>query len=271
MQLIGQKNNLEIINKWEILPQFIIITGEVHTGKTNLVLYLCKKFGLSYVLMKNGINDVRKLIDIMKPNSKVLYHFKDFDNASIRAKNALLKITEEPIPGVYIVITGGSQLKTLESRGRKIVMEPYSSFEVIQYMKPYFDNEKLCMDLYKAGLNTPAKVELNRKYEALEPLLQYTQEIFNKITYLSIDDVIFMLNKFQSRYNEGVDACLLFLNMLISIIETSILENQFYSYYDILHILLDSRRSLLKEPTLNRKFLLYRTSYKIYLLGVIKQ
>lgn len=138
MQLIGQESNLDIISKWQTLPQFIIITGDKHTGKTHLTLYLCQQYNLQYVLMKNGINDIRKLLDVMKPNSNTLYHFKNFDSASIRAKNSLLKITEEPLPGNYIVITGGSQLKTLESRGRKLIMAPYSKDLMISYLQKYF-------------------------------------------------------------------------------------------------------------------------------------
>lgn len=44
MQLIGQKSNLDIINKWETLPQFIIIQGDKHTGKSYLALYLSSIF-----------------------------------------------------------------------------------------------------------------------------------------------------------------------------------------------------------------------------------
>ena len=121
-----------------------------------------------------------------------------------------------------------------------------------------------------AGFNTPAKVETYKQYEHIEPLLNYTYDIFGKITYLTVDDIIVMLHSFESKY-EGVDACLLFLTMLINIIESNIKTKHFYSYYDILNILIQSRKSLVREPTLNRKFLLYRTFYNIYLLGVVKQ
>lgn len=270
MLLIGQKSNLEMINKWNSLPQFVIIKGDEHTGKSYLNLYLCQKFGLHYTRMNNGIGDVRKLLDIMQPDSNVLYHFKDFHTASIRAKNSLLKITEEPIRGNYIVITGSTQLKTLQSRGREIVMSPYSRDEMIEYMSRYYSDITLRDRLYVAGFNTPAKVEIYKQYEHIEPLLNYTYEIFDKLTFLSIDEIIFMLHRFESRYDK-VDACLLFLNMLINIVEYNIKEKHFYSYYNILSILIKSKQSLMYEPTLNRKFLLYRTFYDIYLLGVVKQ
>lgn len=79
-----------------------------------------------------------------------------------------------------------------------------------------------------------------------------------------------MLRRFETRYNEGIDPCLLFLSMLINIIETDLKQKQFYSYYNILDTLMTAKQSLEREPTLNRKFLLYKTFYNIYLLGVIK-
>ena len=98
MQLIGQKNNLELIENWSSLPNFIIIQGDEHTGKSYFTLYLCNKFGLRYNKVKNGVNNVRSVIDLMGRDSKMLFHFDNFDSASIQAKNALLKITEEPVP-----------------------------------------------------------------------------------------------------------------------------------------------------------------------------
>lgn len=270
MLLIGQKTNLELINRWDTLPQFMIIKGDKHTGKSYLTLYLCQKFGLHYTRMNNGIGDVRKLLDIMQPDSNVLYHFKDFHTASMRAKNALLKITEEPIRGNYIVITGGTQLKTLESRGRELVMSPYSQDEMVEYMTPYYNDSGLRNRLYIAGFNTPAKVEMYKKYEHIESLLNYVFDIFDKLTFLSIDEIIFMIHRFETKYDD-IDACLLFLNMLINVIEYNINVKHFYSYYNILNILIKNKQNLIYEPTLNRKLLLYRTFYDIYLLGVVKQ
>lgn len=264
MQLIGQKNNLDIINKWNTLPQFLIIQGDSYTGKTSLVLYLCQKYNVHYIKMNNSINSVRGLLSSMVKDSNTLYHFKDFDKASIQAKNALLKITEEPVPGNYIVITGSAQLKTLESRARRIIMEPYNDFEVKQYMTQYYESS-IIQDLYKCGINTPGKAYQYREYEHIKQLCIYVKEIFEKITHLTVDDIIVMLGRFEIRY-ENLDACLLFLNMLINYIDYNIRTKHYYSYYAILQILIEGKTSLVKEPTLNRKFLLYRIFYNIYLL-----
>ena len=43
MQFVGQEANLKIIDKWSKLPNFIIIQGDEHTGKTYLTKYICEK------------------------------------------------------------------------------------------------------------------------------------------------------------------------------------------------------------------------------------
>lgn len=263
MQLIGQKNNLELIEKWNSLPNFIIIQGDEHTGKSYFTLYLCNKFGLRYNKVKNGVNNVRSVIDLMGRDSKMLFHFDNFDSASIQAKNALLKITEEPVPGNYIVITGGPQIKTLESRARKIVMEPYILDEVSDFMDMHFKTAQKNL-LFDAGINTPAKIQYYKKYEHINDLLNYAYDIFNCITYIDDSHIIPMLSMFEDRYdNDSIDACLLFLNMLINIIETNIKFKKYFSYHEILHILLDAKKSLVREPTLKRKMLLFKTFNKI--------
>lgn len=255
--------NLDLINSWDKMPQFLIIQGPKNTGKTTLLLHLCKKFNLNYVKMKNGINDIRNLLDVMAKNSNTVYHFKDFDSASIRAKNALLKITEEPIEGNYIVVTGSTQIKTLESRAQKLVMNSYSQSEMVDYMSKYFTNFEFAKRLYCAGINTPSKVEKYHSYENLEPLLSLAYSVFDNITQITLDMCVELTSKFDSKSGE-YDAVHLFLTMLIGIIENEILTKQLYSYYDILMVLVSAKNVLEKDATINRKFVLYRTMYSLF-------
>ena len=260
MQVIGQKTNIDLINSWKQMPQFTIIQGDRNTGKTTLVLYICEHFNLKYVKMKNGVNDVRQLVKYMTVNSNTVYHFKDFDKASIQAKNALLKITEETPMGNYIIITGSNQIKTLESRARKLVMSAYTIEEMSSFMQNYYENFQTQRHLYIAGINTPSKVIKYSKYEPILSLLDYAFEIFYKITYLNEDDSVIAVSKFDSKYDD-IDACMLFLTMLIHIIEYNLKEKGVYDYYDILNILISAKESLERDVTLNRKFVLYRVFY----------
>lgn len=264
MQIVGQKSNLELINSWSEMPNFIIIKGDRNTGKTTLALAMCEKFNMHYVKMKNGVNDVRELIKLMAPNSNTVYHFKDFDKASIQAKNALLKITEETPVGNTIIITGSTQIRTLESRARKLVMGAYSLEEMRPYMQKYIQAFDTQQKLYYAGINTPSKVEKYCKYEQLEQLLNFAYQVFNKITMLEDMDCISIMSSFQSKKEKDeIDTVLLFLSMLIHIIETNILNKQQYDFYKILNVLISAKESIEKDYTLNKKFILFRTFYTL--------
>lgn len=267
MQLVGQKQIMDIIDKWEELPNFLIIQGPRHYGKTYLLIYLCKKFGLHYVKMKNNVSDVRELISLMKKDSNTLYHFKDFDSASLQAKNALLKITEEPKQGNYIAITGNTQIKTLESRAKKLIMAPYVEQDMVLYMNKYFDdlNDEQKRKLYLSGIDTPAKIEYYSKCEQLYEIQSFADNIFNKLTYINALDCMDIYNKFDSKY-DTIDNAILFLNMLIKIIENNILDKQFYHYYEILNIIIDGKEKLERDKTLNRKFMIYRIFFQINLM-----
>ena len=263
MQLIGQENNLKIIDSWDNLPPFVIIQGDEHMGKNYLVLYLCKKYGLYYNKMSNKVEDIRDLLRKMVAGSKMVYHFDNFHTASLAAKNALLKITEEPKEGNYIIITGGPQLKTLESRARRIVMNPYSEAEIKQFMRAYYPDEHLQDMLLECGINSPAKVEYYKKYDKIEGISQFAIDIANKITYISPDIVIGMMRRFENRY-EDIDAYLLFIVMLINVLENKIKTSGYYSYEKYIPILVEGKNALLRTPSLKRKMLVFNMFYKIY-------
>lgn len=268
LKFIGQASNLDIINSWKELPQFLIIQGDAHTGKNYFVLYLCKKFGLKYNLVGNSVKNVRALVKDMSPNSNTVYHFDNFDKATLQAKNALLKITEEPMPGNYIIITGGPQIKTLESRARRIIMAPYTLDEITEFMGESFGTSDYKNKLYYAGINTPAKVNFYKDYDKLETLLYFTYDIFDKITYISPATYIPLIKRFEDRYDKDtIDACMLFLDMLISIIEYNIKTKHRYSYINILNRLIQSKQDLTRETTLKRKMLLFKTFYDIQVLN----
>lgn len=267
MQFIGQKSNLELIDKWTDLPSFTIIQGDEHTGKQYLLLYLCEKFKLNYYKADVSVNAIRTMIEKMIPNSKTVYHLDNFDKASLAAKNALLKITEEPLYGNYIVVTGGPQLKTLESRAVRILMAPYSEEEVFEYMQPYFLDKTVQKAMFEVGINSPAKVYFYKEYEKIEGIINFAKEVASRITALHPDFIIEMMGRFEDRYDNKIDAYMLFLNILINILENKIIEQHYYSYMSILTVLLNGKRSLLKQPTLKRKMLLFKMFYTIYTIN----
>ena len=60
--LVGQKDNMTIIDKWETLPQFLIIQGDQHTGKSFFAKYLAQRFDLMYKSTDVKVSEVRDVI-----------------------------------------------------------------------------------------------------------------------------------------------------------------------------------------------------------------
>ena len=283
--LIGQKENMDIINNWKSLPQFLIIQGDKHMGKTFLAKYLSQKYDLMYRDISVKVENIRKMIAEMKPGARMVYHFKDLDRASKEAQNSLLKVTEEPKNENYIIITGGPQLKTLESRAKKILINPYSKEEVLNYMKTfelygiknsdietesigYIPDLELQNNLIESGINSPAKAYYYKDYEKIGAILDFSKTITNEITYLPYEDILWIMSRFETQVNKnesGLDVFLLFLNLLITNLENKLKNNKRYSYKNQIEILLNCKNLLTEHPDLNRKMLIYDTFYQIYL------
>ena len=87
MQFIGQKENMEMINKWTSLPNFLIIQGDQHMGKRYLTIWLAEKFNLSYRELNKSVASIRDTIAKLRSNDNILYHLDNFESASLAAKN----------------------------------------------------------------------------------------------------------------------------------------------------------------------------------------
>ena len=80
------------------------------------------------------IDDVRRTIEYAYSyTAPTVYIFRNTDDMSVGAKNALLKVVEEPPNNAYFIMTVhniDNMLGTIRSRGTVIKMEPYSMQEL---------------------------------------------------------------------------------------------------------------------------------------------
>ena len=80
------------------------------------------------------IDDVRRTIEYAYSyTAPTVYIFRNADDMSVGAKNALLKVVEEPPNNAYFIMTVhniDNMLGTIRSRGTVIKMEPYSMQEL---------------------------------------------------------------------------------------------------------------------------------------------
>lgn len=138
--MIGQKTLIQTIDNMlsqETLPHFIILTGALGSGRKTLARYIGNAFGnvaeidISVDAIRNMIDNSYKIVD------KAVFIIPDADNMSVQAKNALLKVTEEPPNNAYFIMTLEdvyNTLQTIRSRGTIFTMENYSSEELLEFL-----------------------------------------------------------------------------------------------------------------------------------------
>ena len=100
MNIIGQKKLLEDINNLinnNSFPRYAIINGPIGSGKKLISSYIAEKLNATFIPCELSIDSVREVIDMSyTQTSPTLYMWADANKMSINAKNAVLKVTEEP-------------------------------------------------------------------------------------------------------------------------------------------------------------------------------
>ena len=135
--MIGQQNNIKTLIKWRCnksVPRFIIIAGDEGSGRLTLAKVIIRMINAKGILMGNSISDVRDTIEnAYTITESTCYIFRDADDMKNEAKNALLKVVEEPPNNAYFIMTVhniDNMLGTIRSRGTVIKMEPYTPQEL---------------------------------------------------------------------------------------------------------------------------------------------
>ena len=159
--MIGQENNLDIIKKWRCnksIPRFIKISGARGSGRLTLSKVIMRMINATGIIMDNSINAVRDTIyNAYTITDTTCYIFRNADDMKNEAKNALLKVVEDPPNKAYFIMTVeniDNMLGTIRSRGTVIRMEPYS----IEQLRI------LCSDeiLLEYGSN-PGQLQIDKK------------------------------------------------------------------------------------------------------------
>lgn len=193
--MIGQKEiqaklTTQIAN--DCLPRFIILVGPRGSGKKLLCDVLARKLKVPMCTFGTGVDDVRQMIaQANRVSLPALYVIPDADNMSVAAKNALLKVTEEPPRNVRIVLTLtdlNNTLGTIKSRGTVFVMDRYTVPELIEYatVKTNYtlhDNEA---DIIKEICETPGDINLLMSYpDPIVDVYGYVEKVVDNIATVS--------------------------------------------------------------------------------------
>ena len=224
--MIGQEKLLTKLDKLierNKLPRFTILVGPKGSGKKMIVNHIKEQVG-DALLSTYGISvdDIRQLIiDCNKLSGvKNICLLPDADGMSVQAKNAMLKIAEEPPKNTYIIMTLediNNTLDTIKSRAAVFSMDPYSVPEILEYCKSRkYKKTEIIQDICE----TPGEVDLLCSYDVGE-FYDYVNKTVDNIAKVNGANVFKLADKLELKekkdgsaagYNIG-----LFLKMFIRI------------------------------------------------------
>lgn len=207
--MIGQKNLLDNINL--LLSNahvgFMLLSGESGSGKKTVARHLAHQIGGHIYECGIKIDDIRDLIaDANRTTDKIVYIIADADNMSVAAKNALLKLTEEPPKNAYIIMTledENNTLDTIRSRALRLQMDKYTPEELIEYAQTvvsYLNPEEL--DIIANICRTPGEVKGLINVGVIE-FWEYVNKVVDNITTVSDANSFRIANKIALKPNSN--------------------------------------------------------------------
>lgn len=269
--MIGQESNCEKLKELidnNQLSRFIIIIGEEGCGKKTLGRWLAKQLNAPFVPYDNKTDSVRQVIDLAyKQTSPIFYCIENYQSMNAAARNALLKVTEEPPNSAYIIMTTTTDadlIDTLKSRSYMIRMDSYTEQEILEYCRVNNLPERLVKYSSVPGdVNSFNSIDYN-KFET------FVDNVWNNITKASMGNVLKLSSFFRIKESE-VDNYdpKLFINAFFSKIVDRIHANTtslegLHNMVNCLTALSGAKRSLersyAKQPIIDKLLLVLRAN-----------
>ena len=198
------KSQVEAIQQLEMLSksnrQSIVVEGPSGCGKS----YISRQYATmvnvaDFVVVEPKVADIREAIDACIQNgTKILLCIENLDTGVPAASYTLLKFLEEPIDGVYIIITC-RDLKllpdTIASRSTVVTMQP-PRIEDINLYAEYKDRSKFlslcnkrvwrcCHSFTDADAILGMNLSQVEYYETLDKMCNFSDSVTNLIWSLS--------------------------------------------------------------------------------------
>ncbi len=142
--MLGQSATLNKVDYWiktDAVPRFMIISGPKGSGKATLSREITRRMKAYLIECELSVDAVREAVkNCYKCAVPTVYLFRDADKMSTAAKNAMLKITEEPPRQAHFIVTvqnSENMLETLRSRATNIAISPYTADELDVFYHDY--------------------------------------------------------------------------------------------------------------------------------------
>lgn len=182
--MIGQCSILNNVDYWiktDTVPRFMIVSGAKGSGKATLAREVARRMKAYLIDCELSVDAVREAVkNCYKCSGPTVYVFKNADKMSTAAKNAMLKITEEPPRQAHFIVTvlnSENMLETLRSRATNIQMAPYSEDELDLF---YHDHTNKKNRLIREVCDVPGMMLELEKVD-IEELLEFCNTIVDNI------------------------------------------------------------------------------------------
>jgi len=193
--VVGQNKLKELLQTRidnDNFPRFSLLVGAKGSGRHTLI----KEFivpntnMIIYELPDVKIETIRNIIRVSyKVTAPTLYIISNADDMSTPAKNALLKVTEEPPNNAYFIMLLENEqntLATLRSRGTLLRLDYYSVDDIANYYNHYTDiagTPEEC-SIVRTLCETPGEVQELVSYGVIE-FSDYVNKVVDNISIVS--------------------------------------------------------------------------------------
>ena len=197
--MIGQKPLLKVIDMMidgNTFPRFSVIQGEDGSGKGLVVKYIAEKLKCNLVRMTNSVDSIRSVMqEAYSTAEPMIFYFADADDMSQSARNAMLKITEEPPNNAYFILTvvnDNSLTDTIKSRANVFYMLPYTSGELIEFCKT-MDMSEAEIDCAREICDNPGEV-IRLTENGTYKLYNFVEKVMDNIAEVTVSNALKVAN-----------------------------------------------------------------------------
>jgi hypothetical protein len=228
--MIGQKKLLSRIDQMAAagFPRFTILVGPAG-GRGLVAAYIAKALDAQYAAVGIKVDEIREAISLSyRQSTPTLYVIPAADRMSAAAKNALLKVTEEPPRKAYFIMIladAASTLATLRSRGTVLSMDAYLPDELLEYAA----HKKYELDEEEAHIicnvcTTPSDVDMLVRYEP-KTFYSFAEKVMDNIGTVNGANAFKIANSFSFKEDDGKWEPVLFLRVIMHLCRQHVEEN----------------------------------------------
>ena len=173
------------------LPRFITFVGPRGSQKQKLAMLVAKASMASIIVVEDlSVENIRHIVDISYTlKHATVYIIPNADRMSNAAKNALLKVTEEPPNKARFIMTLedlNNTLSTIKSRTTVYTMEIFKPEELAEYYCKQYG--VLSIDYTQSEVlqiaETPYEIDLLVKYNIYD-FISYVHKVMDNIAAVS--------------------------------------------------------------------------------------